>query len=156
MDCEPLAHLEPMSGYPLSRGSAAYIKSFVRAFKFVPGGRATLVALPCWQLKFGCTPMPPTASPTKSPSTYCRNSPSRGSWHLWVSPQQVCSSPNTTGASLALRSSGLVRRAHRAQGQQSSCKHSMSMSTLSVKVSEGRFFKPRRLRHASGQLPRCG
>ena len=75
---------------------------------------------------------------------------------FWVSPQQVFSSPTTTGASLALRSSGLVRRAHRAQGQQSSCKHSMSKSTLSVKVSEGRFFKPRRLRHASGQLPRCG
>ena len=75
---------------------------------------------------------------------------------FWVSPQQVFSSPTTTGASLALRSSGLVRRAHRAQGQQSSCKHSMSKSTLSVKVSEGRFFKPRRLRHAIGQLPRCG
>ena len=75
---------------------------------------------------------------------------------FWVSPQQVFSSPTTTGASLALRSSGLVRRAHRAQGQQSSCKHSMSKSTLSVKVSEGRFFKPRRLRHAIGQRPRCG
>ena len=60
------------------------------------------------------------------------------------------------GCLVGLALSGLVRRAHRAQGQQSSCKHSISKSTLSVKVSEGRFFKPRRLRHASGQLPRCG